>query len=214
MSIELFLGVLLAAILIALVVVSVAQRRQRDEQGRMRAEEARHRKEEKARLRAEGRRKGRRPDPNVEAEKRAAAAQQAAPEPAGARPARRPAAAEEGRIRSEAQLRLQEAERTQRDAEQRLVAEKESRERALQDAHQRLQQIEAPAAEVERREPAMNLNTVTFEQLREQGLSVTQATRVLAHRERLGGYRSVDDLDDVPGFQSGFLTELKQRATV
>ena len=213
MSIELFLGVLLAAILIALVVVSVAQRRQRDEQGRKRAEEARHRKEEKARLRAEGRRMGRRPDPNVEAEKRAAAAQQAGPEPAGA-PARRPAAAEEGRIRSEAQRRLQEAERTQRDAEQRLVAEKESRERALQDAHQRLQQIEAPAAEAERREPAMNLNTVTFEQLREQGLSVTQATRVLAHRERLGGYRSVEDLDDVPGFQSGFLTELKQRATV
>lgn len=62
--------------------------------------------------------------------------------------------------------------------------------------------------------PKINLNTVTFEQLREQGLSVTQATRLLAHRERIGGFKSADDLDDVPGFPPEVLADLKSRAAI
>ncbi len=60
----------------------------------------------------------------------------------------------------------------------------------------------------------MNLNSVTFEQLRAQNLSVTQATRLLAHRERLGGFKSVDDLDQVAGFPHDLLAELKSRSNV
>jgi len=60
----------------------------------------------------------------------------------------------------------------------------------------------------------VNLNTVTFEQLREQNLSVTQATRLLAHRERLGGFQSVDDLDQVAGFPLDVLTDLKSRSSI
>jgi competence protein ComEA len=60
----------------------------------------------------------------------------------------------------------------------------------------------------------INLNAVTFEQLREQNLSVTQATRLLAHRERLGGFQSVDDLDQVAGFPGDVLAEIKSRSTV
>lgn len=60
----------------------------------------------------------------------------------------------------------------------------------------------------------VNLNTVTFEQLREENLSVTQATRLLAHRERLGGFQSVDDLDQVAGFPVEMLEDLKSRSTV
>jgi DNA uptake protein ComE-like DNA-binding protein len=60
----------------------------------------------------------------------------------------------------------------------------------------------------------INLNTVTFEQLRQQNLSVTQATRLLAHRERLGGFQSVDDLDQVAGFPEDLLQDLKSRSTV
>ncbi len=60
----------------------------------------------------------------------------------------------------------------------------------------------------------LNLNTVTFEQLREHGLSVTQATRLLAHRERLGGYKTVDDLDQVAGFPQDLLEDLKSKSTV
>ena len=51
----------------------------------------------------------------------------------------------------------------------------------------------------------INLNTVTFEQLRAENLSVTQATRLLAHRERLGRFGSVDELDQVPGFPEDVL---------
>jgi competence protein ComEA len=61
---------------------------------------------------------------------------------------------------------------------------------------------------------SINLNTVTFEQLRQENLSVTQATRLLAHRERLGRFGSVDELDQVPGFPQEVLDDLKSRASV
>ncbi len=57
----------------------------------------------------------------------------------------------------------------------------------------------------------LDLNAATFEQLRELRMSVTQSNRVLAYRERLGGFNSVDDLDQVPGFRRAFRVELKQR---
>jgi len=60
----------------------------------------------------------------------------------------------------------------------------------------------------------VNLNTITFEQLREQNLSVTQATRLLAHRERLGGFKSLEDLDQIAGFPPELLDDLKRRSTV
>ncbi len=43
---------------------------------------------------------------------------------------------------------------------------------------------------------------------------MTQATRVLAYRERLGGYKSVADLGDVPGFPQDVLEDLQRRSTV
>jgi DNA uptake protein ComE-like DNA-binding protein len=55
---------------------------------------------------------------------------------------------------------------------------------------------------------------VTFEQLRQQNLSVTQATRLLAHRERLGRFGSLDDLDQIPGFPKEILDDLKGRSSV
>jgi DNA uptake protein ComE-like DNA-binding protein len=45
----------------------------------------------------------------------------------------------------------------------------------------------------------IDLNAVAVEQLRQRDISMTQATRLLAHRERLGGFRSVEDLDQVGG---------------
>ena len=60
----------------------------------------------------------------------------------------------------------------------------------------------------------INLNTITFEQLRSENLSVTQATRLLAHRERIGRFGSVEDLDQVPGFPQEVLDDLKRRSTI
>ena len=45
---------------------------------------------------------------------------------------------------------------------------------------------------------ATKLNGATFEELRELGFSVTQATRVITYRERQDGFESIDDLDRGP----------------
>jgi competence protein ComEA len=55
------------------------------------------------------------------------------------------------------------------------------------------------------------VNSATLGDLRAIGLSHTQAARLLAHRERAGGFGSLDELDELPGFPDGFLAELKTR---
>jgi len=49
-------------------------------------------------------------------------------------------------------------------------------------------------------EGKLNLNQVSFADLRSLKLSVTQSHRVLAYRKRIGGFESIDQLDEVPGF--------------
>jgi DNA uptake protein ComE-like DNA-binding protein len=61
---------------------------------------------------------------------------------------------------------------------------------------------------------AIDLNVVSFEQLREEGLSVTQATRLLAHRERVGRFQSVDEIDEIPGLPSELAEDLKRRSRI
>ncbi|MGH2955571.1 MAG: ComEA family DNA-binding protein, partial [Solirubrobacterales bacterium] len=61
--------------------------------------------------------------------------------------------------------------------------------------------------------PRVDVNRATFEELRQLGMSVTQATRVIAYRERRDGFESVEDLHSIPGLPKDFLTELKQRLT-
>jgi len=60
----------------------------------------------------------------------------------------------------------------------------------------------------------LNLNEATYEDLRRLRLSVTQTGRVLAYRDRAGGFGSLDELDSIPGFPKSFLTELKRRLTL
>ena len=57
----------------------------------------------------------------------------------------------------------------------------------------------------------LSLNEANFEQLRDAGLSVTQTGRVLAHRERAGGFSSVDELEEIPGFPRDFLDRIKPK---
>src|SRR3954447_5903298 len=61
---------------------------------------------------------------------------------------------------------------------------------------------------------SVSLSSATFDDLRELGLSVTQAKRILDFRDRLGGFDSVEDLDYVPGFPRSLLGELKSRVTL
>ena len=67
------------------------------------------------------------------------------------------------------------------------------------------------SAPVAASEGPLSINDATYEDLRALGLSVTQAGRVLARRERTGPFSSVDELDLIPGFGSDFLDELKPR---
>ncbi len=60
-------------------------------------------------------------------------------------------------------------------------------------------------------EDRVSLNDASFEELRDAGLSVTQTGRVLAYRERSGGFESVDELDSIPGFPKDFLATIKGR---
>jgi len=59
-----------------------------------------------------------------------------------------------------------------------------------------------------------DINAVGYEQLRELGLSVAESARLLAVRDVRGGFRSLDELDDVQDFPAERLTELKSRLRV
>jgi DNA uptake protein ComE-like DNA-binding protein len=71
---------------------------------------------------------------------------------------------------------------------------------------------QAPTAATPDRVSPLDINKASFEQLREVGLSVTQATRVIAYRERQG-FESVDDLGSVPGFPKRLLADVRGRLT-
>jgi capsular exopolysaccharide synthesis family protein len=78
---------------------------------------------------------------------------------------------------------------------------------------QRPSPVEVPVA-VRLPDGPVDLNEVTYEELRALDLSTTQAKRLIAYRERQGGFSSVDDIDDVPGFPDELRDGLKRRVTV
>ena len=60
----------------------------------------------------------------------------------------------------------------------------------------------------------LNINQASFAELRSLKLSTTQSHRVLAYRKRIGGYESVEQLDEIPGFPEVVRERLKRRVTV
>ena len=56
-----------------------------------------------------------------------------------------------------------------------------------------------------------DLNSASFEQLREVGLSTTQAARLIARRDRLGGFGSVAELEEIPGLPAATRQALADR---
>ena len=54
------------------------------------------------------------------------------------------------------------------------------------------------------------INSVTFEQLRELGLSVNESARLIAARETRGGFESLADVDELPGFSRETRDRLKR----
>jgi competence protein ComEA len=68
----------------------------------------------------------------------------------------------------------------------------------------------APEAEAAR----LDLNAASYDELRALKLSVTQTGRILSHRERSGGFTSIEELEEIPGFSRATLDELRARLTV
>lgn len=64
------------------------------------------------------------------------------------------------------------------------------------------------------RDGLLNLNQASFVELRSLNLSITQSHRLLAYRKRIGGYESIDQLDDVPGFSRDVRQRLKRQVIV
>jgi DNA uptake protein ComE-like DNA-binding protein len=60
-------------------------------------------------------------------------------------------------------------------------------------------------------EGMVSLSLAEFKELRELGMSVTQAKRVIRYREERNGFRTLDELDQVPGFPRTFLSGVKER---
>jgi hypothetical protein len=52
---------------------------------------------------------------------------------------------------------------------------------------------------------------VDFDALRAMGLSITQANRLLAAREKRSGFGSVEELDTLAGFPRDVIVALKRR---
>ena len=60
----------------------------------------------------------------------------------------------------------------------------------------------------------LDLNRASFEELRVEGLSVTQAARLIGQREQLGGFESVEDVDGVLGLPRELKQSLKDHGSV
>ena len=69
----------------------------------------------------------------------------------------------------------------------------------------------APATGAAESDGEVDLNAASYDDLRGLDLTITQAKRVIAYRERSGGFSSLDQLDDLPGFPDEVRAELKRR---
>ncbi|MET0129011.1 MAG: helix-hairpin-helix domain-containing protein, partial [Solirubrobacterales bacterium] len=57
----------------------------------------------------------------------------------------------------------------------------------------------------------ISLATAGLEQLQQLGMSTTQAKRVILYRDERGGFGSIEELNEVPGFPPGLLDQVKER---
>ena len=74
---------------------------------------------------------------------------------------------------------------------------------------------EAPARPAATRKKTKNgkldLNSATFEELRDLGLSVTLSARLIAYRDVRGGFESLDELNGIPGFAKETLAAIREQ---
>jgi DNA uptake protein ComE-like DNA-binding protein len=118
-----------------------------------------------------------------------------------------------------AQLQAKVDETTRRLAEQRQEAERAAARAAAEAANyeNRIAELQMVGeTDGDQRDAAgrLELNTASVEGLRDLGLSITQAARLVSRREAVGGFGSVDDLQSVPGMPPEHLATLLESAYV
>ena len=99
------------------------------------------------------------------------------------------------------------AKRRARRAEKAAAKEKEA---PPTESSARSTQARAETARSRRGGP-VDVNKASFDQFRELGMSLTQATRLIAYRERHQGFASVDELEAVPGIPKKLLNEIRDQ---
>jgi DNA uptake protein ComE-like DNA-binding protein len=99
-----------------------------------------------------------------------------------------------------------------KDRERTLNKRIEELESVLAEAQQRA--IGKPTRRGSRRKGKLDLNEVTFEQLRDMGLSVTLSARVMAYRDTRGAFQSLDELNEIPGLSVELKRVLSEKLTV
>jgi DNA uptake protein ComE-like DNA-binding protein len=118
--------------------------------------------------------------------------------------------------------------------------EAELREQAAQreELLGRINELEAELADAERNAPArpmaaesdirptaaertgktegtqLDVNSATFEELRDLGLSITQSARIIAHRDTRDRFRSLDELNGIPGLPKETRATLRSQLRV
>jgi DNA uptake protein ComE-like DNA-binding protein len=113
--------------------------------------------------------------------------------------------------------RIAAAERRAREAEEhvRAAVSRVDAEEAAPEPGAAAAPVEpAPRLSGSSADSPININEASYEQLRALRLSVTQTGRLLAYREREGGFKSIDELSAIPGFPRSQLEELKAKLTV
>jgi DNA uptake protein ComE-like DNA-binding protein len=63
-------------------------------------------------------------------------------------------------------------------------------------------------------EGSLSLNSATYEELRALGLSVAETGRLLAERERMGGFGSLDEVSSIRGLPQTLIEELGDKVTL
>jgi competence protein ComEA len=102
----------------------------------------------------------------------------------------------------------------QQAAAERAREEYERLRRQLEEARTPVRPVPPPAPVAgEDHDPAgkVSLSEASLEALRAAGMSITQARRVLMFREAHGGFESIDQLDELPGFPASQLAAIKSR---
>jgi DNA uptake protein ComE-like DNA-binding protein len=119
-------------------------------------------------------------------------------------------AAPNGRGRSQSGSVVEALERRVAELERELRAERKRAQAEVEKLRARLGDPKGAVA----RNGRVDANSASFEQLRALGLSPTQCTKLIAHRESTGGFKAKAELRRIPGLSKSARELIEKRVSV